>query len=191
MPTPTAIIDALESVIDIYLSGVRHRERAAFILCDNLVETACKTRAVQHNYQFDTSCGFHNALNAPGVQLPQALRIKAQDYRNARNNMQHSNPAATVDTVYCATAILTAVKIIDRLWPNTSTRWLPPWMQTALRIIRLYSEEGDATQRGPFEDRMRKLPKMNVKSGNREYWWEAVRIHYADVGESLNELAIA
>lgn len=45
MSTPPEIIDALESVLEIYFSGVRHRERAAFILCDNLVEMTCKTKA--------------------------------------------------------------------------------------------------------------------------------------------------
>ncbi len=191
MSAPTAIIDALESVIDIYLSGVRHRERAAFILCDNLVETACKAKAVQHDYHFDTSCGFHNALSAPGVQLPQSLKNKAEDYRTARNNMQHSSPAATVDAVYCATAILTAVKIIDRLWSNTSTKQFQPWMQVALRIVSLYSEEGNATKRGPFEDRMRKLPKMSIMPGNRDHWKETVRGQPTIIEELLNELAIA
>ena len=49
MEIPQAIADSLESVVEIYFSGVRHRERAAFILCDNLVEMACKSRAKQHN----------------------------------------------------------------------------------------------------------------------------------------------
>lgn len=61
MPAPVAITDALESVLDIYFSGVRHRERAAFILCDNLVEMACKTKAQQHDHNFVMRCGFHTA----------------------------------------------------------------------------------------------------------------------------------
>jgi hypothetical protein len=67
---PSEITDALESIIDIYFSGIRHRERAAFILCDNLVEMICKTKAVQHDHRFNTRCDFHTAWNAAGVQLP-------------------------------------------------------------------------------------------------------------------------
>ncbi len=47
MPAPREIVDALESVLDIFLSDIRHRERAAFILWDNLVEMACKRKAKQ------------------------------------------------------------------------------------------------------------------------------------------------
>jgi hypothetical protein len=47
MSTPPEIIDALESVLEIYFSGVRHRERAAFILRDNLIEMTCKSNAKQ------------------------------------------------------------------------------------------------------------------------------------------------
>ena len=71
MPAPPEIIDSLESIVDIFLSGVRHRERAAFILCDNLVELACKTKAKQNNHNFNMRCNFYDAWNAPGVQLPQ------------------------------------------------------------------------------------------------------------------------
>ena len=62
MPAPPEIVDALESVIDIFFSGVRHRERAAFILCDNLVEMACKTRAKQYDYTFSMRCSFHDEV---------------------------------------------------------------------------------------------------------------------------------
>jgi hypothetical protein len=37
MSAPRHIVDALESVLSIYFSNCRHKERAAFILCDELV----------------------------------------------------------------------------------------------------------------------------------------------------------
>ena len=115
MPAPIDIIDALESVVDIYLSPVRHRERAAFILCDNLVEMVCKTKALEHNHRFNTTCNFYAAWNAPGVQLPRTtLGRKIQSFHDVRNNMQHGRAAATVDVEYCSGAILTAVKVVDR-----------------------------------------------------------------------------
>lgn len=203
MPAPPEIIDALESVVDIYFSGVRHRERAAFILCDNLVEVACKMRAKQQDYNFNMRCSFHEAINnAPGVSLPNRLKNRIQGYRDARNNMQHASAAATVDTQYCATAILDVTRVIDRCWLNTSSRQLTPWMQCALRVIRLYSSEGDPNQRWPFEERMRgrnwrgprkenvKASAIQVQPGLRDYWRLAIRTRTTDVEECLDELGI-
>lgn len=205
MSAPPEIIDSLESVVDIFLSGVRHRERAAFILCDNLVELACKTKAKQHNHTFNTRCNFHDAWNALGVQLPpRTLGQKVQRYRDTRNDMQHGNPAATVDVQYCASAITTAVQVIDRLWPNTSNNALPSWMQVALRIVRLYSGDGGTPfQQGQFEDLMRtrrwrsgekewvRVQAVQVQLGLRDYWRLAVRHQPAVVEECLNELGIS
>lgn len=203
MPAPQEIIDALESIIGIYFSGVRHRERAAFILCDNLAEMACKTKAVQRNHAFNTRCGFHDAWNAPGVQLPPTgLGGRVQNYRNTRNNMQHASIAATVDQDYCATAILDVVNVIDRCWPNTSARQFLPWMKCALRVVRLYSATGDSMQRGQFEDSMRNKTwrakerevvqpnARQVEPGRRDYWGLAFRMNTSLVEECLNEAGI-
>ncbi len=203
MATPQAIVDALESVLDIFFSNIRHRERAAFILCDNLVEMACKTRAVEFNYRFNTSCGFYDAWNAPGVALPaRGLGGRVQDYRNVRNNMQHASAAATVDTHYCADAILDCIRVIDRCWPGTSKRQYPPRMQCAVRIVKLYSSDGDISKRDPFEKRMqikswrsseRESVRPNgkqIEPGVRDYWGIAIRYHTTLVEECLNELEI-
>src|SRR2546423_14696736 len=121
MPAPIAITDALESVLDIYFSGVRHRERAAFILCDNLVEMACKTKAQQHDHNFGMRCGFHAAWNAQGVQLdPRNLGRRVHDSHETRNNLQHGNAAATVDVGFCATAIMDSFEVIRTLWPDVT-----------------------------------------------------------------------
>lgn len=94
--TPPEITDALESILEIYFSGVRHRERAAFILCDNLVEMTCKTKAKQHNHNFNTRCRFHEALDADGVLVVDPLKTRVKGYHDTRNNMQHASAAATV-----------------------------------------------------------------------------------------------
>ena len=96
MPVPSEIIDSLESITEIFLSGIRHRERAAFILCDNLIEMACKTKAKQRNHRFNLSCGFHDAWNAPGVNLPPTgIGGRVQSRRDTRNLMQHANASIT------------------------------------------------------------------------------------------------
>lgn len=182
MPAPREIIDALESVLGIYFSDVRHRERVAFILCDELVEMVCKLRAREYNYHFNMRCGFHTAWNAPGVAIPAAtLGTSIQASRNTRNNMQHASAASTVDDQYCADAILDAVQVIDHCWPNASTNDFRGWMNCALRIVRLYSSQGNATKRTEFEDAMRnngwraekrqpRIDEFLIRPGLRRYW---------------------
>lgn len=182
MPAPPEISDALESVLGIYFSGIRHRERAAFILIDELIEMACKLRAREHNHTFNMSCGFHQAWNSPGVQIPAAtLGGAIQHSRNIRNNMQHASAAATVDDELCADAILDAVAVIDHCWPGTSTNNIRPWMGCALRIVRLFSSQGSQRLKDLFEDGMRnaawratnrapRVSELLIEPGRRQYW---------------------
>ena len=202
MPAPSEIVDALESVVDIFLSNIRHRERAAFILCDNLVEMACKTKAKQNNRNFNLRCNFHDAWNAPGVNLPSnGLGGRVQNRRETRNLMQHANAAVTVDTQACADAILDAVKVIDRLWRNTSRRAFRDWLKVAIRIVRLYSQSGDPQMRQRFEMRMRneswrdfkrpaRVREMIIEPGLRQHWGIVVKHNPSQVEQILNELQI-
>ncbi|MBN1236653.1 MAG: hypothetical protein JW999_11510 [Methanotrichaceae archaeon] len=203
MSAPPRIIDALESIIDIYFSGVRHRERAAFILCDNLIEITCKTKAKEINNKFEMKCDFRDAMNANGVKLQTVeLGSRVKGYRDTRNNMQHSDIAATVDGQYCATSIIDAVKVIDHCWQNTSRRQFSPWMRCALRIIRLYSSEGEASNRYLFERKMQQMRwrisdresvrfnAIQIEPGVRDYWWFAIRMRTPQVEECLNEFDI-
>ena len=182
MPAPREIVDALESVLGIYFSDVRHRERAAFILCDELIEMSCKLRAREHIHTFNMNCSFHASWNALGVAIPAAtLGASIQANRNTRNNMQHSSAAATVDDQHCADAILDAVQVINHCWPNASANDLRNWMKCALRIVTLYSSNGNPQHRLEFEDAMRdgkwratkRQPRMNefvIRPGLRGYW---------------------
>ena len=202
MPAPPEVIDAFESIMDIYFSGVRHRERAAFILCENLIEMVCKTKAKQRDHRFNMLCDFHDAVTAPGVPLSNELVVRVEGYRNTRNNMQHASVAATVDSQHCATAILDAVTVADRCWRSTSNRRFAPWMQCALRIIRLYSSEGDGNQRGLFEETMRsrnwrgirreyvRAGSIQVELSHRNNWGLALRRRTTDVEECLAEVGV-
>lgn len=95
--------------------------------------------------------------------------------------MQHSSAAATVDDQHCADAILDAVQVIDHCWPGASVNDLRGWTKCALRIVRLYSSNGNAQQRVEFEDSMRdgtwravkRQPRTNefvIRPGLRAYW---------------------
>ena len=186
-----------------FLSDIRHRERAAFILCDNLVEMTCKTKARQHNHTFNTSCGFHDAWNAPGASLaPDDIGRRVQDRRYTHNNIQHENAAITVDAQHCADAILDVVKVIDMCWSQTSMHQFSDRVNCALRIVRLYSSAGDPSKHQLFEDAMRdvhwrwegrgsvRVSERRIEPGLRAFWWLAVREHTPLVESCLNEIEI-
>lgn len=188
MPAPREIIDGLQSILDVYVSNIRHRERVAFILCDNLVELACKTKAFQRNHRFDRQCSFHAAWNAPGVQLaPNGLGGRLQSRRDTRNTMQHGNAAVTVSAAHCADAINDVCKVVNNLWANSTERMLRPESRCVLRIVDLYSSNGDGGKQQMFEDAMRRChwrgiaderqPRINeviFESGLRANWHNAI-----------------
>jgi len=200
---PQEIIALLESVIGVFLSDIRHRERAAFLLCDELIEKACKYRAVDHDRKFETSCGFHAAWNAPGVQLdPDDLGKRVQARRETRNLMQHESAQATVDVEQCADAILDGLAVIDHCWPNSAADGLRLWASCATRILNLYSSSGDLAQRDEFEHEMRmkawgftshanlKENETVIRPGERAFWHWAVTRSPEGVEEVLNDLVI-
>ena len=199
---PPEILDALESVVEIFCSAVRHRERAAYILCDNLVEMACKTRALQHNHRFDTSIGFHASVTAPGVILDAALIPRLTGYRNTRNNMQHVGAALTVDAQHCADAVMDAVQVINTLWPPTPVHLLRNRLAVSLRIVRLYSSYGDPVHREDFisnmlgydwrntENEQVRRDAVQIKPGQREYWSHALFRRIPDVQRLLDESGV-
>ncbi len=202
MPCPREILDGLESVLGIYFSGIRHRDRAAFILADELVEMACKLRARENNHQFNLRCGFRTAWNAPGVQIPNnPLGNSIQGSHLTRNNMQHANPAATVDEQHCADAILDAVGVLDHCWPQTSSTQIIGWMGCALRIVRLYSSQYSPRLRPLFEDAMRdgqwraekrppRTKEIIVPAGRRQHWSLLMIESQVQVEDILNSLGI-
>lgn len=203
MPTsPTEIIDAFESILDIFLSDIRHRERAAFILCDNLVEMACKTKAKQWNHNFNTNCGFYDAWNAPRVHLGRnGLGRRVHSRRDVRNTMQHASAAVTVDVCACADAILDLPEVMKKLWGRSALQNLRLWQKIAIRIINLYSSNGDSNRRRLFEDEMRqekwrsyaedRPPRVNemiIECGHRNHWAIAVKQKPELVEQLLNNI---
>lgn len=188
MPAPREIIDGYESVLDVFTLNIKHRERVAFILCDNLVELACKTKAYQRNHQFNRQCGFHAAWNAPGVTLARnGLGGRVQGRRDLRNTMQHGSAAVTVTPENCADAILDVRRVIDRLWQNTIERNLTLPYKVILQIVELYASNGNIGRRQTFEDSMRtagwrgtaderqaRVSEIIVEAGLRTNWQLAI-----------------
>lgn len=206
MPSaPSEIMDAFESILDIFLSDIRHRERAAYILCDNLVEMACKTKHTQHSRrngtQPNTHCKFHEALKLAGCRLSQEFRETLQQRRDTRNLMQHQSASAAVDVPTCADAILDLPKIMMKLWGRNALDNLREWQKIAIQVARLYSNSGDTTDRVQFEDAMRleqwrgiseeRNPRTNetiIECGLRIHWAIAVKQSPSQVEQILNSI---
>jgi hypothetical protein len=120
MPAPRDIIDALESVISIYFSDVRHRARATFILADELVEMTCKAKARQ-TIRTLGHITFVPLLQHATVDLAPATNALGATLANnhaTRNQLQHVNAALSVDDQHCADAILDAVSTIEHCFPG-------------------------------------------------------------------------
>lgn len=204
---PPEIVDGLEAILDIFLSDIRHRERAAYVLCDNLVEMACKMKHTQyarrHNLPVIGRCDFHEAMVLRGVRLSQELRDRLQSRRDTRNLMQHQSASAAVDTQTCADAICDIQEVLPKLWGQNALDNLRDWHHVALRIVRLYSCNGDSGMRQQFEDAMRgeswrgdaerRQPRVNetiIEAGLRSFWGVLVKQAPAQVEQVINTCQI-
>ena len=202
MVAPRDIVDALESVISIYFSDVRHRARATFILADELVEMTCKAKARQTPPPLG-HIAFVPLLQHATVGLsPTTSPLGATLATNhqTRNQLQHVNAALSVDDQHCADAVLDALNTIEHCFPN-STVALPDVLRVALRVIRLHSSQGNLGLRGKFEDDMRtyrwnggqrsaKINEPPIPVGIRRYWGLIVMPEFAEVEAILNRLGV-
>ncbi len=203
MAAPRDIIDALESVVSLYFSDVRHKQRAAFILADELVEMTCKALAIAANPTLG-HIKFHDLLKHPAVKLDaKTTTLGATLLRNhdTRNKMQHVNAAFTVDDQHCADAILDALQAIEHCFSGTIAAF-PDALKVSLRLVRLQSSHGNTGLRGRFEDAMRdfrwnsadkpralRKSEIAVTAGNRRYWG-LVMSEYAQIECILDRLGI-
>ncbi len=202
MAVPRDIIDSLESVLSVYFSGVRHNLRAAFILCDGLVELTCKAKAESSGWQ-PVHINFVPLLKLGQVQLDPAnvpLGKRCEDNHKVRNKMHHVNAAATVDARRCADAILDAVECINHCYPNANTDFNDV-LKIALRVVRLFSSTGNGQHQTDFQNKMsdymwrtqqnKRNPRMDetiIKPGMRKHWWLVVFDSSSDVETILNEI---
>jgi hypothetical protein len=202
MSAPRHIIDSLESVLSIYFSNCRHKERAAFILCDELVEVTCREKLKQtirklgrmDFYSLMTHAAIGFDVTNPG------LGKSVFDCHQNRNDMQHNNPAATVDPQYCADAIIDAVEVIERCFPGTKTA-LPDKHKVTMRVVRLLSQHGDPCQQNAFGGAMQtnqwrgnreraRQEEVIVTPGPRANWGLVIPSEYARVEALLNRVGV-
>lgn len=199
---PRDIIDALECVLGVYFSSVRHNLRAAFILCDGLIELICFAKHDPTNL-VTTPIGFDVHLKKPLVSLDpttNALGGRMQKNHYLRNKMHHVNAAATVDTQRCADAILDAVECIEHCFPGSKAA-LDDRIKVALRVVRLYSASGNGRHRSDFETEMNRhtwrtrdskptKSEVVVSPGIRRNWGLVIFDSTADIETLLNRVGV-
>lgn len=202
MAAPRDIVDALESVISIYFSGCRHNLRAAFILCDGLIELICKAKAESSGWR-PAHINFTPLLKLAQVALdPDTVPLgkRCEDSHKVRNKMHHVNAAATVDARRCADAIEDAVACIDHCFPNASNDFSDP-LTIALRVVRLLSSAGSGQHQTGFangmndyrwrtqaNDRKPRTDEHIIKPGLRRNWSLVIFDSAADIEAILNEI---
>ena len=201
MPAPRHIVDALESVLSIYFSNCRHKERAAFILCDELVEITCRQKVKQTIPKLGRM-HFRALLTHAEVGLTVAAGIgkAVHDCHLTRNDMQHNNAAATVDSQHCADAIIDVVEVIEHCFRGAMAD-LPEKLKVTLRVVRLYSQNDQPVQQTAFADAMQthtwrgdrqrtRLDEIIVQPGVRANWGLVIPSEYARVEDILNRVGV-
>jgi hypothetical protein len=201
MAAPRHIVDALETVLSIYFSNCRHKERAAFILCDELVEVTCREK-VKAAIPTLGRMTFRPLLQHQEVGLDATVGLGRSVWacHQTRNDMQHNNPAATVDGQHCADAIVDAVEVIEHCFPGAKTA-LPDKLKVTLRLIRLLSQHGDGRQQTSFGDEMQQSSwrgarerarqhEIIVAPGPRTNWGLVVPSEYARVEAILDRVGV-
>lgn len=201
MPAPRDIEGGLECVVSIFLSDVRHRARAAFILCDELVEMTCKAKVRAKHPRFGR-IGFRSLLCHAAVGLNPAtvtLGDSVHSSHQTRNDMQHNNAAATVDDPHCADAILDAVRVIEHCYPGASSAFSSS-IKVALRVVALHATTGDRLKLAAFEKEMAanrwggprpriRTVELPIPAGNRRYWGIVIQSEFATVEALLNRVS--
>jgi hypothetical protein len=207
MAAPRHIVDSLECVASIFFSNVRHNLRAAFILCDELVESACKVRGKQVDKKsFPKFINFFDLLQHKAVLLDPkvpGLGESVWQSHETRNNMQHENPAATVDAQHCADAILDASRVIEHCFPGSLAN-LPDSLRVAVRVTKLLATGGEQLHRAAFIQAMKthdwrmtpvkaraKSPKPHelvITPGDQENWGFVIFRDYAKIDALLTQL---
>ena len=187
--------------MSIYFSNCRHKERASFILCDELVEITCRHRVKQAVPRLGRM-QFRGLLTHAQVGLTVARGIgkSVHDCHLTRNDMQHNNPAATVDSQHCADAIVDAVEVIEHCFPGTKTD-LPEKLKVTLRVVQLYSQNGQPAQQAAFADAMQEYTwrgdrdrarrdEAIVRPGVRANWGLVIPSEYARIETILNRVGV-
>lgn len=150
MRAPIEIIDLLESILGIYFYDIKHKNRATFVLVDNLVELTIKIRLKQLNPAFNVKIDFPKLLEQ--IKIPLKLKRKLSDNHSLRNEFQHKSPILTIDDGKCADSIILLIDLVKKIWGKNSLINIPCRVECGLRLVKLQSSFGNIKKRKDFKD---------------------------------------
>lgn len=200
MPCPGHIIDSLECVLTVFFSNARHNLRAAYILCDSLVETSCREKIKvtapnpgRQSYHWHLA---HATVGLDPTHSPLGGRLTA--CHTIRNDLQHNTPSLMPDNEHCADAIKNLVECIEHCFPGSIAAF-PDKIRVLLRILGLYGQHGDPVKKGQFFGRLTtynwrgdqeraRITEMIVQPGQRANWSLVIPSEYARLELILNEV---
>jgi len=168
MNAPKEITDYLEPIISIYLSDFRHKERSAFILCDNLIELSCKLRIKERNPADNRNRErkFPHAIK--DAKLSKKFQEVLLKRHGIRNDMQHEKMGIAIDSQDCACDILNVVKVFKKLWGKYALDSASDWVICALRIVELYSNSSYMYKKSLLENKLLKETDWNFRPYHEE-----------------------
>ncbi|MFZ1292002.1 MAG: hypothetical protein WAR79_18035 [Melioribacteraceae bacterium] len=150
MNAPKEIIHAIESILGILFSDVKHKERAIFILCDNAVELCCKTKIREKFPRDNKRKNFYDSLNENNINGE--LFNEFDKRHNIRDEMQHEKLNITVGFAQCTDFIIDLIKLVKLLWGENSLISLDEWVVGSLKLTYLYSTHGGDKRVKYFEN---------------------------------------
>lgn len=168
MHAPKEITDYLEPIISIYLSDFRHKERSAFILCDNLIELSCKLRIKERNPADNNNRNRDFPGAVVDAKIPKKFMEALLKRHRIRNDMQHEKMGVAIDPQDCACDILNVVKVIKKLWGKYALDSASDWVICALRIVELYSNSSNMSKKSLLENKLLKETDWNFRPYHEE-----------------------
>ena len=153
MKAPSEILDLLQPIISIYFYQIPYKNRAVLILSDNLAEISCKIKIHEKNPSEDLNwIKFPALLNR--VKPSKKLKDELIKFHTIRNEFQHKSPIYTVEEKTSADSVFTTLKLIKFLWKRDALREIPDWVSCGLRIMKLFSSNGNLQNRNSLENRI-------------------------------------
>jgi hypothetical protein len=155
MKTPSEILDLLQPIISIFFYQIPYKHRAVLILSDNVAEISCKFKIRERNPAENIkNIDFPELLKEVGV--PKKLNEKLKKYHEIRNEFQHKSPFYTIEEKTSADSVFVTVELIKFLWRKDALKEVDNWVNCGLRIIRLFSSNGNMQKRNSFESKILK-----------------------------------
>jgi hypothetical protein len=153
MKTPDEILDLLQPIISIFFYQIPYKHRAVLILSDSVAEISCKFKMRERNPAENIKrIEFPDLLKR--TKVPKKLSEKLKKYHEIRNEFQHKSPVYTIEEKTSADSVFVTIELIKFLWKKDALKEIPDWVRCGLRIMNLFSSNGNLQRRYSLESKV-------------------------------------